>query len=179
MRKAFLQYSQSGCNGKIHCAIALQLIPYRSRGVEHHCQTNVGQDAQKVSSRRQFPRALLQLHERIPRAGSHRTQQQKDAYYLPHHGVLRESSTSTKLRVVFNGSQKTSSRSSLNETLHPGPKLQQDLVDVISRWRLYAYAFSCDVEKMYRQILVHPSDRHFQSIWWSEKPDISPESYHS
>ncbi|XP_044010185.1 uncharacterized protein LOC122853832 [Aphidius gifuensis] len=28
-------------------------------------------------------------------------------YYLPHHSVIKESSTSTKLRVVFNGSQKT------------------------------------------------------------------------
>lgn len=27
--------------------------------------------------------------------------------YLPHHGVLRESSATTKLRVVFNGSQRT------------------------------------------------------------------------
>jgi hypothetical protein len=30
------------------------------------------------------------------------------AYYLPHHGVIREDSKTTKLRVVFNGSSKSS-----------------------------------------------------------------------
>lgn len=31
----------------------------------------------------------------------------KSNFYLPHHGVVRSSSSSTKLRVVFNASQKT------------------------------------------------------------------------
>lgn len=34
--------------------------------------------------------------------------------YLPHHGVLRESSATTKLRVVFNGSQPLRNGKSLN-----------------------------------------------------------------
>ncbi|XP_065085542.1 uncharacterized protein LOC135707605 [Ochlerotatus camptorhynchus] len=38
-------------------------------------------------------------------------------YYLPHHSVLKESSTTTKLRVVFDGSAKTSTGHSLNEAL--------------------------------------------------------------
>ncbi|XP_026744684.1 uncharacterized protein LOC113506021 [Trichoplusia ni] len=41
--------------------------------------------------------------------------------YLPHHGVLREHSTTTKLRVVFNASQKTSTGFSLNNLLEKGP----------------------------------------------------------
>lgn len=45
------------------------------------------------------------------------------AFYLPHHGVLREISLITKLRVVFNGSSKTTSGLSLNDLLHVGPKL--------------------------------------------------------
>ena len=52
-------------------------------------------------------------------------------YYLPHHGVLRESSLTTKLRVVFNGSSKTTSGYSLNDLLHTGTKLQTDLFDVL------------------------------------------------
>ena len=90
------------------------------------------------------------------------------AFFLPHHGVLRESSTTTKLRVVFNGSHKTSSGTSLNDNLLPGPKLQQDLVDVLLRWRLPTFVFCSDIEKMYRQIAVHPDDRKYQCILWQK-----------
>ncbi|XP_011859713.1 PREDICTED: uncharacterized protein LOC105557154 [Vollenhovia emeryi] len=53
--------------------------------------------------------------------------------FLPHHGVLREASSTTKLRVVFNGSARTTSGISLNDCLHAGPKLQLDLDAVILR----------------------------------------------
>ncbi|XP_071057593.1 uncharacterized protein [Onthophagus taurus] len=89
-------------------------------------------------------------------------------FYLPHHGVIRESSSTTKLRVVFNGSQKTSSGISLNECLHTGPKLQTELVDVLLRWRRHPVVFACDLEKMYRQIKVHPDDWRYQQIVWRE-----------
>lgn len=39
------------------------------------------------------------------------------SYFMPHHAVIKESSTSTKLRVVFNASQKTSNGKSLNDVL--------------------------------------------------------------
>ncbi|XP_046145685.1 uncharacterized protein LOC123989002 [Osmia bicornis bicornis] len=89
----------------------------------------------------------------------------RSSYYLPHHGVFRDTS-STKIRVVFNGSHKTSSGYSLNDCLHSGPKLQNDLADILLRWRQYAFAFSADVEKMYRQIRVHPDDQALQRILW-------------
>lgn len=54
-------------------------------------------------------------------------------FYLPHFGVIRETSTTTKLRVVFNGSQRPRNGLSLNECLHTGPKIQTDLADVILR----------------------------------------------
>ncbi|GAB1869293.1 Gag-pol polyprotein [Camponotus japonicus] len=54
-------------------------------------------------------------------------------FYLPHHGVWKESSTTTKLRVVFNGSSRTTSRISLNDILHTGPKLQLELLDISKR----------------------------------------------
>ena len=64
-------------------------------------------------------------------------------YYLPHHVVIRQSSLTTKLRVVFNRSQKTTFGISLNENLHTGPTLLPELFDVILRWRRYKVVFWC------------------------------------
>ncbi|XP_025993937.2 uncharacterized protein LOC113004546 [Solenopsis invicta] len=86
--------------------------------------------------------------------------------YLPHHGVLREASSTTKLRVVFNGSATGSCGESLNRSLLVGPNLLPPLADVLLRWRLHRYVLATDVEKMYRQILVHPEDRDLQRILW-------------
>ena len=47
-------------------------------------------------------------------------------YYLPHHGVIKESSDTTKLRVVFDGSESSTTGVSLSDTLHTEPKLQED-----------------------------------------------------
>ncbi|XP_076482649.1 uncharacterized protein LOC143304844 [Bombus vancouverensis nearcticus] len=55
-------------------------------------------------------------------------------YYLPHHGVVKDSSTSTKLRVVFDGSAPSTTGVSLKDTLYTGPKLQEDLFDILLRF---------------------------------------------
>lgn len=49
--------------------------------------------------------------------------------YLPHHGVMREASVSTKLRVVFNGSSPVPSGVSLNQHLMVRPNLDDVLTD--------------------------------------------------
>ncbi|XP_059055493.1 uncharacterized protein LOC131849430 [Achroia grisella] len=87
-------------------------------------------------------------------------------YFIPHHGVMRDSSTSTKLRVVFNASSPTTSGVSYNDIQMIGPTVQDDLISILLRFRQHKYVLSADVEKMYRQIIVHPSDRHLQQILW-------------
>ncbi|MEL7079729.1 MAG: hypothetical protein AAGM46_28255, partial [Cyanobacteria bacterium J06582_2] len=47
------------------------------------------------------------------------------AYYLPHHCVFKDSTT-TKLRVVFDASSKSPNGKSLNDCLLLGPRLQDD-----------------------------------------------------
>ena len=98
-------------------------------------------------------------------------------YYLPHHGVLRESSSTTMLRVVFNGSQKTTLGISLNENFHAGPRLLLELFDVVPRWRRYNVVFSADMEKMYRQVLLHPDDCDRQRILWRTSLNTRPTKY--
>lgn len=58
-----------------------------------------------------------------------------EGYYLPHHAVFKNTSQTTKLRVVFDGSAATSSGISLNNTLHTGPTIQNDLLYILLRFR--------------------------------------------
>ena len=95
----------------------------------------------------------------------------QETYYIPHHPVIRESSLTTKLRVVFNASANYSNGISLNTKLFPGPKLQQDLVDLTVRFRGFQYVMTADITKMYRQILVSEEDRPLQLILWRDKPE--------
>ena len=87
-------------------------------------------------------------------------------FYMPHHGVLKETSSTTKMRVVFNGSEKSSNGVSLNDILMVGPKVQDDLIDIVQRFRLHKIVMSADIAKMYRQVWVNPEDRSLQRILW-------------
>lgn len=87
---------------------------------------------------------------------------------LPHHPVIRESSSTTKVRPVFDGSAKTSNGFSLNDRLLVGPTIQPELFDTLLKWRLFKYAISGDIEKMYRQIYVNPHHGNFQCILWKK-----------
>lgn len=46
-------------------------------------------------------------------------------YYMPHHALTNENSLTTKLRVAFNASAKTTSGVSLNDILMVGPNIQR------------------------------------------------------
>jgi len=87
-------------------------------------------------------------------------------YYIPHHCVLKPDSLTTKLRVVFNASARTSAGLSLNESMYTGPKLQPDIQVVLLRARLWKYLFMADIKQMYRQILIRPADRDYLRILW-------------
>ncbi|XP_062533633.1 uncharacterized protein LOC134202631 [Armigeres subalbatus] len=92
----------------------------------------------------------------------------QQSYYFPHHAVLKPSSTSTKLRVVFDGKAKSNGLS-LNEVLMIGPKIQSDLFSIVLRFRKHVYAFSADVEKMYRQVKIDHSQTRYQRIFWRDQ----------
>lgn len=94
----------------------------------------------------------------------------KPEYFMPHHGVLKESSTSTKLRVVFNASAPTSTGISLNELQMVGPTIQQDLFSILLRFRMHKIVLSSDIQMMYRQVLINPEQRSLQKIVWRANP---------
>lgn len=77
--------------------------------------------------------------------------------YLPHHPVVKEGSTTTRVRVVFDASARTSTGLSLNDCLHSGPVIQRDLRSIILRSRFRPIMLVADIEKMFRQVDVQGS----------------------
>lgn len=89
-------------------------------------------------------------------------------YFLPHHPVYKDSST-TKLRVVFDASSPTDNGRALNDCMENGPVLQKDMHNVLTGFRKYRFTISGDLEKMFRQIMFAPQHRPYQCILWHDK----------
>lgn len=95
---------------------------------------------------------------------------EKPRCFLPHHPVIKASSSTTKTRTVFDASAKTGNGFSLNDRLFVGPTIQPELFDQLLQWRRFKFAISGDIEKMYRQIRVNPNHALFQCLLW-QAPD--------
>ncbi|XP_044583145.1 uncharacterized protein LOC123264093 [Cotesia glomerata] len=98
---------------------------------------------------------------------------QEPGYYLPHHPVIKTSSTTTKVRVVFDASAKSDKGISLNKVLLTGHTVQDNLFTILLRFRIYVYAMTSDIAQMYRQIRVHPNHHKFQRIFHYHNDRIS------
>ncbi|XP_043259051.1 uncharacterized protein LOC122401156 [Colletes gigas] len=94
-----------------------------------------------------------------------------EGFYLPHHAVIKPTSTTTKIRVVFDGSARSSTGLSLNDTLLTGPTIQDDIFALLVRFRSHTHVLTGDIEKMYRQFLIRPEDRRYQRILWRDNDD--------
>lgn len=97
--------------------------------------------------------------------------------YLPHHGVLKESRSTTKLRVVFDASARTTSGKSFNDVQMVGSSLQDDLLSILLRFRQHMIVVSADIEKMYRVTLVNDIHKPLQKILWRAEPTHPLKTY--
>ena len=95
---------------------------------------------------------------------------QSTVYYLPMHVVYKSSSSTTKIRAVFDASAKSSTGISLNDTLLVGPTVHSLLVDVLLRFRSYCIGLTADVSKMYRAIRLADEDKDLHSFVWRSDP---------
>ncbi|XP_062556901.1 uncharacterized protein LOC134221731 [Armigeres subalbatus] len=98
-------------------------------------------------------------------------------YHLPHHAVLKEDSTTTKVRVVFDASCRTATRPSLNDALMVGPIVQDDLRSIMMRSRMHPVLLNADIKQMYRQILTDERSSSLQHIVWRSSPEEPLQTY--
>ncbi len=91
---------------------------------------------------------------------------QDKLFYLSIHVVHKESSTTTKVRAVFDASATTSTGNSLNSTLMVGPTVHLPLLDVLICFRNHRIAMIADVSRMYRAVLLTDNDKDLHRLVW-------------
>lgn len=104
-------------------------------------------------------------------------EEQSDSYYIPHQVVIKEESTSTKYRLVFDGSASEKGEKSINDKLEKGPVLQPLLNSILLRFRLHKIAITSDVKKMYLMIAIAEEDRDKLRFIWKSNENNQLEIY--
>uniref|UniRef100_A0A8D8WAG5 Integrase catalytic domain-containing protein n=1 Tax=Cacopsylla melanoneura TaxID=428564 RepID=A0A8D8WAG5_9HEMI len=98
-------------------------------------------------------------------------------FVMPHIPIIRTDRITTKTRIVFDLSCPTSSGLSLNDVLHTGPTLYNDLFKLLTTFRLFPYACSGDIKKMFLMVHVCPQDQKYQLFLWRDSPQHELECY--
>ena len=98
----------------------------------------------------------------------------KIIHYLPHHAVIRKDKQTTKLRIVYDVSARGGGPS-LNDCLHSGPKFNQNILDIVLRFRAYRVAVAANVEKAFLMVSVCEEDRDaLRFLWVDDVEKTSP-----
>ena len=109
---------------------------------------------------KEFINEMIEMEHLEPVPSEALKTEASEVFYLPHHHITKESTT-TKLRVVFDASAKSSSDLSLNDILLVGTAIQDNLCPILLRFRMHRIALSADIAKMYSQIGLNDDDRDF------------------
>ena len=88
-------------------------------------------------------------------------------FYLPHIPVVKESSSTTKVRPVFDASASGPNGLALNDRLEVGPCLLPNLVEVLLRFRRWPVAVTADVTKAFLQIRLSREDQDSHRFLWA------------
>jgi hypothetical protein len=90
----------------------------------------------------------------------------QEVHYIPHHAKLTPDK-STRLRIVYKASAKTSKNSqSLNDCIYKGATLLSNLLHLALEFRLYLIALIADIEKAFHQIGINENDRDYVRFLW-------------
>ncbi|XP_065195785.1 uncharacterized protein LOC135827185 [Sycon ciliatum] len=93
-----------------------------------------------------------------------------EVHYLPHHPVIRQDKTTTKVRVVYDASAKVKTHPSLNDCIHTGPPLLEQITSILLRFRTHAVAFTADIEKAFLMVGIEAAGRDVLRFLWVDNP---------
>ena len=93
-------------------------------------------------------------------------------YYLPVHVVFKVTSSTSKTRLVFDASAKTTTGRLLNDTLLPTLSLLPQISSLIASFRTHTVTLTADVGKMFREVALEPQEKDFHRFL-ARQPDGS------
>lgn len=94
-----------------------------------------------------------------------------NGHYLPHRPVIKEGSSTTKIRPVFDASARETDSPSLNHCLEKGQNLIELIPSILVRFRENPIGVVADIRKAFLQISVHEKDRDFLRFLWIDFED--------
>lgn len=90
--------------------------------------------------------------------------------------MVRDDRSMTKVRIVFDAASSYQGKS-LNDSMHIGPKLQKEVLDVLLRFRRDKSALSGDISEMFLQVVMAESDRPYHCFIWRDLKGGTPDVY--
>ncbi|GBM66555.1 hypothetical protein AVEN_251973-1 [Araneus ventricosus] len=182
----FLRTHKRNKEGRYVVSMALSRDPSclgnsKDMAFRHHNSLwkRLSRDSEYLSLYKDFLRECEDLGhlERVVKSSEPPTQ-----YYIPHQGILRPDKfpmvfyVLTNLRIVSNVASPAATGISLNDILMKGD-ITEDVFQTISRFRRQKFAFTTDIQKMCRQILIDPDQQDPQRIVWKTGPNSEVSAY--
>ncbi|XP_035206717.1 uncharacterized protein LOC118181649 [Stegodyphus dumicola] len=101
--------------------------------------------------------------EKVPLKGLY-----KSGCYLPHRGSFKENST-TKVRPVFDASNRKKGFSSLNDFLEKEPNNLELIPSLLVRFRQKSIGVISNIKRAFLQISIAEGDREYlRFLWWKD-----------
>ena len=87
-------------------------------------------------------------------------------HYLPHRAVIRENHSTTKVRIVFDGSAHNENEPCINDVLYSGPCLLPLISGILIRFRIGKIGIVADVKQAFLQTEISEEHRNFLRFLW-------------
>ena len=112
--------------------------------------------------------------ERAPVKNIESDLEAKRVHYSPHHAVVRKDRETTKVRVVYDGSAKSSKQDrSLNDCLEVGDNYIPLIFDMLLKFRWNTVGLTADIEKAFLMVGIQEQDRDMLRFLWFDEPFAS------
>ncbi|KAL1446606.1 hypothetical protein WDU94_015601 [Cyamophila willieti] len=148
---------KDGCKEDVQSNFGLAIGRLRSL-VKRHAKDGV-LDACKTNFDEQLKLGILERVDSSPN--------DTNCHYLPYHAVIRTDRETTKVRMVMDASARQDrNKPSLNQLLHRGPVLLENLCSLLIRFRTHKIGIIGDLEKAFLNIGLNEPDRDFTRILW-------------